>query len=367
MWHLRFYSSAGQINPEILPRMGRALAHRGPDDGNERITISDAGCVAFGHKRLSIIDLSAAGRQPMANEDESVWLTLNGEIYNYQVLRQELETKGHRFRSHWTAKWSCTSMKRAEPNAWPSSRACSLSLCGTAKTNHCCWPAIASVKSPCTTVSQGTVLIFASEIKALLQHPSVSRDLDFKALSKYLSYEYVPAPDTIFRSIKKLEPGHYLVYRDHHSRIARYWDVPLRDNQAPDRSEEDCTEELRAMLDVSVRRRLVADVPVGLFVSGGLDSGIVAAVAAKAKSELDCFSIGFDEPSFDESVYSKQSPQASGSAIILKCLLAGICCSCWNSCRACSTSRSPILQFFRSICFLSLPRDTEGRTQRRRR
>ncbi|HSC41918.1 MAG TPA: asparagine synthetase B, partial [Candidatus Binatia bacterium] len=85
-----FIAREGQINPEILPRMGRALAHRGPDDGNERIAISDAGCVALGHKRLSIIDLSAAGRQPMANEDESIWLTLNGEIYNHQELRQEL-------------------------------------------------------------------------------------------------------------------------------------------------------------------------------------------------------------------------------------------------------------------------------------
>ena len=95
-----FVSQSREINPEILPCMGLALKHRGPDDGDERITISDTGCVALGHKRLSIIDLSAAGRQPMANEDESVWLTLNGEIYNYQELRHELEAKGHRFRSH---------------------------------------------------------------------------------------------------------------------------------------------------------------------------------------------------------------------------------------------------------------------------
>src|SRR5678815_4810431 len=94
-----FIARKGQINPEILPRMGRALAHRGPDDSNERITISDAGCVALGHRRLSIIDLSAAGRQPMANEDQSVWVSFNGEIYNFAELRDELQTKGHVFRS----------------------------------------------------------------------------------------------------------------------------------------------------------------------------------------------------------------------------------------------------------------------------
>lgn len=300
-----FIARKGQINPEILPRMGRALAHRGPDDGNERIAISDAGCVALGHKRLSIIDLSAAGRQPMANEDESVWLTLNGEIYNHQELRQELETKGHRFRSHSDSEVVVHLYEESGAKCLAKLKGMFAFALWDSKDQSLLLARDRIGKKPLHYCLTGDGLIFASEIKALLQHPSVSRDLDFKALSKYLSYEYVPAPDTIFRSIKKLEPGHYLVYRDHHSHIARYWDVPLRNNQAPDRSEGDCTEELRAMLDVSVRRRLVADVPVGLFVSGGLDSGIVAAVAAKAKSELDCFSIGFDEPSFDESVYSK--------------------------------------------------------------
>jgi len=285
--------------------MGFALAHRGPDDGDERITISDAGCVALGHKRLSIIDLSPAGRQPMANEDQSVWLTLNGEIYNYQELRQELEAKGHRFRSHSDSEVVVHLYEESGADCLAKLNGMFAFALWDSKQKSLLLARDRIGKKPLHYCLTAEGVIFASEIKALLQHPAVNRDLNLRGLSKYLNYEYVPAPDTIFRSIKKLEPGHYLIYSKHHSRIARYWDIPLQNNQATSRSEEDCTEELRALLNLSVRRRLVADVPVGLFVSGGLDSGIVAAFAANAKSELDCFSIGFDEPSFDESVYSK--------------------------------------------------------------
>jgi len=285
--------------------MGRALAHRGPDDGDERITISDAGCVALGHKRLSIIDLSPAGRQPMANEDQSVWLTLNGEIYNYKELRQELETKGHQFRSHSDSEVVVHLYEESGADCLAKLKGMFAFALWDSKQKSLLLARDRIGKKPLHYCLTAEGVIFASEIKALLQHPAVNRDLNLRGLSKYLNYEYVPAPDTIFRSIKKLEPGHYLIYSKHHSRIARYWDIPLQNNQATSRNEEDCTEELRALLNLSVRRRLVADVPVGLFVSGGLDSGIVAAFAANAKSELDCFSIGFDEPSFDESVYSK--------------------------------------------------------------
>ena len=300
-----FVNQKGTIDPEILPRMGLALAHRGPDDGDERITISDSGCVALGHKRLSIIDLSAAGRQPMANEDESVWLILNGEIYNYRELREELESKGHRFRSHSDSEVVLHLYEESGAGCLAKLKGMFAFALWDSKQKALLLARDRIGKKPLHYCITGNELIFASEIKALLQHPAVNRDLNLRALSKYLGYEYVPAPDSIFRSIKKLEPGHYLIYSDHHSRITRYWDVPLRNHHLTDRSEQDCVQELRAILNLSVRRRLVADVPVGLFVSGGLDSGIVAAFAAKAKSELDCFSIGFDEPSFDESVYAK--------------------------------------------------------------
>jgi asparagine synthase (glutamine-hydrolysing) len=300
-----FVNQRGTIDSEILSRMGLALAHRGPDDCDEMTEISDAGCVALGHKRLSIIDLSPAGRQPIANEDESVWLTLNGEIYNYRELREELESKGHRFRSHSDSEVVVHLYEESGAQCLEKLKGMFAFALWDRKQKALLLARDRIGKKPLHYCIIGNSLIFASEIKALLQHPAVSRDLNLRALSKYLSYEYVPAPDTIFRSINKLEPGHYLIHRDYHSRIACYWDVPLQNHQPTGRSEHDCVEELRAILNLSVRRRLVADVPVGLFVSGGLDSGIVAAFAAKAKSELDCFSIGFDEPSFDESVYAK--------------------------------------------------------------
>jgi asparagine synthase (glutamine-hydrolysing) len=155
-------------------------------------------------------------------------------------------------------------------------------------------------------------LFFASEIKALIRHPMIDRALDLKALSKYLAFEYVPAPHTIFAAIKKLEPGHYLVYRNGDIRSSAYWDVPMEDYPISDSTESQVAEELKELLDRAVRARLVADVPVGLFVSGGLDSALVAALARRAKESLHCFSIGFEESSFDESRYARQVAECLG-------------------------------------------------------
>jgi asparagine synthase (glutamine-hydrolysing) len=161
-------------------------------------------------------------------------------------------------------------------------------------------------KKPLHFCVAGRSLIFASELKALLQHPQVGRDLDVAALNKYLAFEYVPAPDSIFKSIKKLQPGHYLVWHNGKISQSQYWDLPMVDDPVETRSETQYVDEFRDLLERAVRKRLVADVPVGLFVSGGLDSALVAAFARKAKDQLECFSIGFDEPSFDESRYSAQ-------------------------------------------------------------
>src|SRR5262249_44661002 len=120
-------------------------------------------------------------------------------------------------------------------------------------------------------------IVFASEIKALLEHPQISREIDLESLHKYLTYEYVPAPASIFRSIKKVEPGHYVIYRGHNLHSAKYWEVPLTDYQVTDKTEKESEEDLIELLDQAVRKRLVADVPVGIYLSGGIDSGLVAA------------------------------------------------------------------------------------------
>src|SRR6266404_8093711 len=307
-----YVSRHDKIEPEIIHRMGRALAHRGPDDEGEMIQNTGAMSAGLGHKRLSIIDLSTAGKQPMANEDETVWVSLNGEIYNYQELRKELEDKGHRFRSHSDTEVIVHLYEERGARCLDALHGMFAFALWDGRNNSLFLARDRVGKKPLHYCIAEGQIIFASEIKALLQHPRVSRDIDLRALSKYLSYEYIPAPDTIFRSIKKLEPGHFLLYTNRESRSARYWNIPLEDDPPENRSEAQYTEELRDLLERSVRRRLVADVPVGLFVSGGLDSGIVAALAAKAKDQLQCFSIGFDEPSFDESAYAKQVAASLG-------------------------------------------------------
>ncbi|HXF74920.1 MAG TPA: asparagine synthase (glutamine-hydrolyzing) [Methylomirabilota bacterium] len=307
-----YVTREGPIDPEILSRMGCALAHRGPDDEGERM---ENGCgvnLGLGHKRLSIVDLSAAGRQPLANEDETVWLTINGEIYNYRELREELESKGHRFRSHSDSEVVLHLYEESGVKCLDKLKGMFAFALWDGKTQSLLLARDRVGKKPLHYCLAGGGIIFASEIKALLQHPAVGRELDLASLDKYLSYEYVPAPATIFRSIKKLLPGHYLIYARGQSREARYWDIPIEDEAPAKRSPAQCAEELKALLDRAVKRRLVADVPVALFISGGLDSGIVAALAAKAKNQLRGFSIGFDEPSFDESAYAEQVAASLG-------------------------------------------------------
>lgn len=296
-----YTSSKERAEPEILRRMGRTLAHRGPDDSGETIQNAPEMSIALGHKRLSIIDLSRAGRQPMSNEDGTIWLTLNGEIYNFQELRKELNHKGHRFSSrsdseiviHLYEELGVACLEKLEGMfafaLWDANRRILL----LARDRF--------GKKPLHYALLESGIVFASEIKALLQHPQVSRDIDFRSMHKYLSYEYVPAPASIFRAIRKVEPGHYVVYRHGNLHTHRYWDVPLTDYPVTDKTETECEEELVALLDQAVRTRLVADVPVGVFLSGGVDSGLVAALAARAAPQLECFTIGFDEPSFDES------------------------------------------------------------------
>lgn len=307
-----YVSQRREVHGEILRRMGRTLAHRGPDDQGEMIDNSGPACVGLGHQRLSIIDLSPAGKQPLANEDQSIWLSLNGEIYNYRELREELIHKGHGFRSHSDSEVVLHLYEEIGVKCLDRLAGMFAFALWDGGNQSLLLARDRIGKKPLHYCLAAGELIFASEIKALLQHPAVRRDLDFTALNKYLSYEYVPAPETIFSSIRKLEPGHYLTYSRGRSRVSSYWDIPAGDEPPVHRSEFECAEAFKELLERAVKRRLVADVPVGLFVSGGLDSGIVAALAARTRRDLECFSIGFNEASFDESAYSRQVAESLG-------------------------------------------------------
>ena len=307
-----YVSSRGGIQPEILRRMGDTLRHRGPDDEGEWIQHSEELAVALGHKRLSIIDLTSAAKQPISDEDGKIWLTYNGEIYNFRELRSELAAKGHTFKS--TSDGEIIVHLYEEMGA-----ACLERLKGMFafalwdETQQSLFLARDRIgKKPLHYAIYDGGIAFASEIKALLKHPKVVKEIDLSALNKYLTFEYVPAPATIFKSIKKLEPGHYLSYQNGKSEIKKYWDIPLADYPIGFKTEDEYAEELRDILERAVRSRLVADVPVGVFLSGGIDSGVIAALAAKADRKIECFSIGFDEPSFDESSHAKSIAKALG-------------------------------------------------------
>ena len=301
-----YLTSKRSIDPRVLRSMGDTLRHRGPDDEGEMIGEDGDLCVGFGHQRLSIIDLSPAGRQPMSNEDGSIWITYNGEIYNFIALRAELERKGHRFKSssdtevviHLYEELGIRCLEKMNGMfafaLWDRHK----------KTLILARDRIG--KKPLHYALSNEGIVFASELKALLTHPGVSREIDLKSLNRYLTYEYVPAPDSIFKSIKKLEPGHYLLYRQGATEMVQYWDIPLTDNPMGYKTEAEYVEDLRERLANAVKSRLVADVPVGLFLSGGVDSSLIAALAMRANPKLECFSIGFDEPSFDESRYARE-------------------------------------------------------------
>ena len=308
-----YLSPTGTIDPTILRRMGHPLKHRGPDDEGEVILDSSEVSVGLGHKRLSIIDLSPAGKQPMANEDETIWITFNGEIYNFREIRKELEGKGHKFRSHSDTEVIVHLYEELGTKCLERLNGMFAFALWDAKQKSLFLARDRTGKKPLHYCLHRGHFLFASEIKALLQHPLVSREIDLKSLNKYLAYEYVPAPNSIFKAIKKLEPGYCLLFRGGAAVTSQYWDIPMEDYPISDRTEAQYIDELKELLERAVTARLeAADVPVGLFVSGGLDSGVVAAIARKAKENLQCFSIGFEEASFDESRYAQQVARSLG-------------------------------------------------------
>jgi asparagine synthase (glutamine-hydrolysing) len=294
----------------LLRRMTDVIAHRGPDGEGYRVD----GGIGLGHRRLAIIDL-ATGDQPMGNDDGTIWITYNGEVYNFRELRAELEARGHRFRTtsdteviiraYETFGVECLQRLRGmfAFGLWDGRRRQLL----LARDRVGIKPLVYSW--------DGRRLAFGSEIKALLEDPSVPRDLDWEAFRDYLALAYVPSPRTIFDSIRKVPPGAYLLLSLDHGapRIERYWDLRF----APDHSvsEDEWLERLPHVLGETVARHMVADVPVGAFLSGGVDSSTVVAFMARASSApIRTFSIGFDEADFDELAYARQVARRYGTA-----------------------------------------------------
>ncbi len=284
----------------LLRAMTDSLTHRGPDGAGAWVS----GPVALGHRRLAIIDL-ATGSQPMGNEEGTVWLTYNGELYNFRELRVELEARGFTFRTN-----SDTEVLLRAYEAFGVE--CLLRLRGMFA--FAIWDDrrrrlfLARDRvgiKPLVYAADGQRVLFASEIKGILQDPTVSRELDWVAVRDYLAHSYIPSPRTIFRGIRKLPPGSYLVLDAGMAEpeVRRYWDLQFRPDET--RSDAEWLEDLRWHLGDAVRSHLVSDVPVGAFLSGGLDSSTVVAFMAGAAEAPRTFSIGFDETEFDELPFAR--------------------------------------------------------------
>lgn len=292
------------VDDVLMKRMALTLTHRGPDD--EGIYVKEN--IGLGHRRLSIIDLSPAGHQPMSNEDGTVWIVFNGEIYNFLELRGDLEKKGYRFRSR-TDTEVLLHLYEAEGVE------CVQKLRGMFA--FAIWDAPKRLlflardrlgKKPLFYWAGPTGFIFASEIKAILQDPEVKREVDPVALYHYLTYQYVPSPFCAFKGIQKLPPAHYLVCKDGKIETRRYWKLSYLpkhkvENETQRRALE---EELLSRFEEAVRLRLISDVPLGAFLSGGVDSSAVVALMSRLMNQpVRTFSIGFEEAAYNELPYAR--------------------------------------------------------------
>jgi len=297
----------------FVERMCEVLVHRGPDDSGTVVQ----GQAALGMRRLSIIDL-AGGHQPLANDDETVWVVFNGEIYNHPELREELTAAGRRFRTR-----SDTEVLLRAYEHWGDR--CVDHLNGMFAFAVLDGPRNALLLArdrigikPLYYATANRRLVFASELKALLLDPSVRGDVDLSSLDEYLALEFVPSPRSMVEGVSKLQPGHTLVWdlAEGRASVARYWDVDLAQSESDRdrRTVEELVAGLRGTLHEAVRKELVSDVPLGVFLSGGLDSSAVAsAMTDIVPGTVKSFSIGFTDPSFDESRHARTVAQHLGT------------------------------------------------------
>jgi asparagine synthase (glutamine-hydrolysing) len=295
----------------VLDRMCRVIAHRGPDD--QGMLVDDR--VALGMRRLSIIDLSG-GHQPMSGCGGAVTIVFNGEIYNYRELQRELESRGHQFKTHSDTETIVHAYEEYGAGCVEHLRGMFAFAIWDSRSLELFIARDRVGKKPLYyTITPGGSLIFGSELKSLREHPEFRAEINIEALDAYLTFGYVPDPLTIFRDVHKLPPGHHLLFKDGRVRVEQYWDFPYEHpQQNPARSEDECLEELRELLDEAVRLRMEADVPLGAFLSGGVDSSTVVGLMARhATQPVKTFSIGFHEDSYNELKYARIAAERFGT------------------------------------------------------
>lgn len=293
-------SDSPPIDKSLLQSMCRMISHRGPDDEGVHLD----GTVGLGHRRLSIIDLST-GVQPIYNEDRSIVIVFNGEIYNFRALRQGLEERGHRFLTHSDTEVIVHLYEEKGTDCIEYLRGM-FAFAIWDKPRRRLFAAIDRVgKKPFYYSDHGGLFRFGSELKTLLADSRFPRNLDPAALDYYISYQYVPAPMTIWRDARKLEAAHALTWSEGKLKVWRYWDLEYEPKTPM--TPEEAVERADAEVDEAVKLRLESEVPLGVFLSGGVDSSVVVAMMRRhVTGRLRTFSIGFHEKSINELPYAKQ-------------------------------------------------------------
>lgn len=289
------------VRAHVVAAMTRALEHRGPDD--EGVWVE--GRIGLGNRRLAVIDLSERAHQPMSNEDGSLWIAYNGEVYGFTDLRRELEQHGHRFRSASDTEVILHAYEQFGEECLGRLRGMFAFAVWDARQQSLFVARDRVGKKPLFYYWDGRTLAFASEVRALLQDPSVPIEADPIGIHEYVTYGYVPAPRSAFRNVRKLPAGHFMVVRDGRLRVQRYWKLSYAPKWRG--TEDSLCEQLMSLLDEAVRLRLVSDVPVGALLSGGVDSSIVVATMRRHVSgPLKTFSIGFAEAKYNEAEYARE-------------------------------------------------------------
>jgi asparagine synthase (glutamine-hydrolysing) len=295
----------------VLDRMCRVIAHRGPDDQGMFVE----GQVALGMRRLSIIDL-AGGYQPMSGCDRAIKLVFNGEIYNYRELQRTLEGRGHHFKTNSDTEAIIHAYEEYGANCVDHLRGMFAFAIWNDRSSELFIARDRTGKKPLYyAITPPGTLIFGSELKSLREHPQFRGEMSAEALDAYLTFGYVPDPLTIFRDVHKLPPGHHLMFKNGRATVEQYWNFQYEgERQHSAVREEDYVEKLRALLDEAVRIRLVADVPLGAFLSGGVDSSAVVGLMARHTDQpVKTFSIGFREDSYNELKYARLASKHFGT------------------------------------------------------
>jgi asparagine synthase (glutamine-hydrolysing) len=300
---------------DFLRKMRDVLVHRGPDDEGEYIRpLDEKGPFVFlGHRRLSIIDLSG-GHQPLSNEDGTIWVIFNGEIYNFKELREGLEGRGHQFRTRSDTEVIVHAYEEYGEECFKRFNGMFAIGIWDEKRNQLVLARDRLGKKPLYYSFINDVFLFASELKAIVLYPGFSRKLDPLSLTKYLFYEFIPCPNTILNDAKKIPASSYLIWDKKGVIVRSYWSPFDSQKVANNLSEAEAELRLIELLREAVRRRLVSDVPLGVFLSGGIDSSAITALAQKeVPGKIKTFSIGFEDPSFDESKYASLASKYIGT------------------------------------------------------